>query len=344
MSLLPVSRIPDPHDAPSLRWGILAPGWIAGQMAAALQRSSQKVVAVGSRSAERARRFADTYGIEHAYGSYDALVSDPDVDVVYVASPHSEHRAQALLAIEAGKHVLVEKAFARNAAEAREVIAAARAAKVVCMEAMWPRYAPRFDIVRQVLADGALGEIVSVYADHSQLLTEADAPRLHDPDLAGGAMLDLGVYPVSFVSFVLGTPTEIKALGTLTGRGVDRTVAAVSTGFPDHLGAVATITTTLAAGSTISAAISGEAGRIELDGRFYTPGPVRLVRPDGTVVASPQVGALDSDALAYQAGHLASLVAEGRTESPLMPLDETLSIMATMDELRAQVGNRFPGE
>ncbi len=344
MAELPVSRIPEPLDAPSLRWGVVAPGWIAHRMVSALQRSSQKVVAVGSRSAQRAREFADTYGIERAHGSYDALVNDPGVDVVYVASPHSEHRAQALLAIAAGKPVLVEKAFTRNAAEARDVVAAARAAKVLCMEAMWPRYAPRYDIVRQLLADGAIGELVSVHADHSQLLPESQTPRLHDPDLAGGAMLDLGVYPVSFVSFVLGTPTEVKALGSLTHRGVDRTVSAVATGFADHPSAVATITTSLAAPGGVTATIFGTEGRIELEGRFYAPGPVRLVRPDGYAAEAPTVGAESTDALMYQAAHLARLVADGATESPLLPLDEVISVMATMDDLRFQVGNRLPGE
>lgn len=344
MTELPVSRIADPLDAPSLRWGILAPGWIAGQMATALRRSSQKIVAVGSRSAERGREFADRYEIERAYGSYDALVSDPDVDVVYVASPHSEHRDQALLAIAAGKHVLVEKSFTRNAAEAREVVAAARAAKVACLEAMWPRYAPRYDIVRQLLADGAIGELLTVHADHSQLIPESRAPRMYDPSLAGGAMLDLGVYPVSFVSLALGTPSQVHAVGSLTDRGVDRTVAAVATGFPDHPGAVATITTTMSGASSVTAAICGTEGLIELSGRFYAPGPVRLVRADGSSIETPQVGIDGTDALAYQAAHLATLVAEGRTESPLMGLDETISVMATMDDLRFQVGNRLPGE
>jgi predicted dehydrogenase len=313
-------------------------------MASALRRSSQKVVAVGSRSADRAREFADMYGIERAYGSYDAVVNDPGVDVVYVASPHSEHRAQALLAIAAGKPVLVEKAFTRNAAEARDVVDAARAAKVVCMEAMWPRYAPRYDIVRQLLADGAIGDLISVHADHSQLIPESQAPRLHDPDLAGGAMLDLGVYPVSFVSFVLGAPTEVKAVGNLTHRGVDRTVSAAFTGFADHPAAVATISTSLAAPGGVTATIFGTEGRIELEGRFYAPGPVRLVRPDGYAAEAPMVGAESTDALMYQAAHLARLVAEGATESPLLPLDEVIAVMATMDDLRYQVGNRLPGE
>ncbi len=323
---------------------MLAPGWIAGQWASALQRSSQKIVAVGSRSQDRARAFAERYGVERTHSSYAALVEDPEVDAVYVASPHSEHRDQALLAIAAGKHVLVEKAFTRNATEAREVVAAARAAHVVCLEAMWPRYAPRYDIVRQVLAAGTLGDVVMVTADHSQAIPESRAPRLYDPQLAGGAILDLGVYPVSFVSMVLGTPSSVQAVGTLTERGVDSTVAATFSGFADHPHASATVTTSFAAASTVTAVIVGTEARLELDARFYAPGSVRVVRPDGSSMSAPQVGAENTDALAYQAAHLARLVAKGRTESTLLPLDETVSVMATMDEMRRQVGNRLPGE
>ena len=346
MTVLPTSRIPDPYDAPPLRWGVLAPGGIAASMARALQRSSQRIVAVGSRTQSHADEFAARFGVERAYGSYEQLVSDPDVDVVYVASPHSAHHQQALLAIAAGKPVLVEKAFTRNAAEAREVVAAARGAKVACLEAMWPRFGPRFDIVRQVLDAGALGEIIAVEATHNRQLTAEQAPRLHDPERAGGAMLDLGVYPVSFVSFALGAPSRILAVGNLTPTGVDRTVAAVETGFPGQPGAVATITTTLAAPSAVTASIAGTEGRIELDSSmwFYGPGRVRLVRPDGTAVEAPEEGPSNHDALVYEACHLAQLVADGATESPYLPLDETVSIMETMDEIRRQVGVVFPGE
>jgi predicted dehydrogenase len=313
-------------------------------MARALQRSSQRIVAVGSRTQSHADAFAAQLGVGSAYGSYEQLVSDPQVDAVYVASPHSAHHAQALLAIAAGKHVLVEKSFTRNAAEARDVVAAARAARVACVEAMWPRFAPRFDIVRQVLEAGALGEIIAVSATHNQLITEAQAPRMYDPDRAGGALLDLGIYPVSFVSFVLGAPSRVLAAGQLLPNGVDRTVAAVETGFAGSPGAVATITTTMAAPSAVVASIVGTEGRIELDGTFYGPGRVRLVRPDGTALEAPEQGPAMHDALVYEACHMAHLVAEGSTESPYLPLDETISIMETMDEIRRQVGVTFPGE
>jgi predicted dehydrogenase len=346
MTVLPSSRIPDPYEAPPLRWGVLAPGGIAANMARALQRSTQRIVAVGSRTKEHAEEFAAKFGVERAYGSYEQLVSDPQVDAVYVASPHSAHRDHALLAIAAGKPVLVEKSFARNAVEAREVVEAARAAKVACVEAMWPRFAPRFDIVRQILEAGELGDIIAVDATHNRYIPAEKAPRLYDPERAGGALLDLGIYPVSFVSFALGTPRRVLAAGNLTSNGVDRTVAAVETDFESHPAAVATVTTTMAAASAVTASIAGTEGRIELDGSmfFYSPGRVRLVRPDGSSVEAPEVGPTNHDALVYEASHLAHLVAEGATESPYLPLDETVSIMETMDEIRRQVGVAFPGE
>ncbi len=148
----PLSRIPDPMTAPPLRWGVLAPGKIAGAFADAVHRNTcQRVVAVGSRSSDRAKAFAAQHGAERAFGSYEQLVADPGVDAVYVASPHSEHRSLALLAIAAGKPVLVEKAFTRNAIEAREVVSAARAQKVLVMEAMWTRFLPQMDVIAQLL-------------------------------------------------------------------------------------------------------------------------------------------------------------------------------------------------
>jgi predicted dehydrogenase len=346
MTVMPTSRIPDPYDAPPLRWGVLAPGGIASSMARAMQRSSQKILAVGSRTQSHADEFAARFGVERSYGSYEQLLSDPDVEAVYIASPHSAHHEQARLAISAGKHVLIEKAFTRNAAEAREVVAAARAAKVACVEAMWPRFGPRFDIVRQILDSGELGEIIAVDATHNRQITEESAPRLYDPERAGGALLDLGIYPVSFVSFALGTPSRVLAVGNLTPTGVDRTVAGLATGFANHPSAVATLTTTMAAPSAVEASIAGTEARIELGGSmfFYGPGTVRLVRPDGTAMEAPEMGPSNHDALVYEACHMAHLVADGATESPYMPLDETVSIMETMDEIRRQVGVSYPGE
>ena len=252
--------------------------------------------------------------------------------------------------------VLIEKSFTRNAAEAREVSDAARAAKVACLEAMWPRFLPRFDIVRQLLADGTLGPIETVIADHGQPLSADRVPRLHDPELAGGALLDLGIYPVSFAFFALGTPARVHASGTLTESGVDRQVSMVfehepsgpsdagaSPSVVSDAGAHALLSTTLAARTPASASIAGTRARIELD-KFYHPGAVRLVTSDGEIAESAPPAIRDSEGLCFEAVHLAQLVADGATESPLLGLDETVAIMATLDDIRAQVGVRYPGE
>ena len=339
---LPSPRTPDPLHAPPLNWGILAPGGIAATMVEALQRfTRQRVVAVGSRSAERGASFAQRFGIGRVHDSYEALVADPEVDAVYVASPHSHHRDHALLAIAAGKHVLVEKAFTRNAAEALEVVDAARAAGVACVEAMWTRFLPTSDIVRQLLASGALGEVETFTADHGQWFALDPASRLFAPGLAGGALLDLGVYPVSYASFVLGAPTGVVARGTLTETGVDRQVSAVLT---YASAAQSVVHTTLAARTPTVAAISGSEARIELDGPFYTPRVVRLVTRDGEVHESAPPVIEGHLGLCHEAAHVAQLVADGASESPLLPWRETISVMETLDELRAQVGVRYPGE
>ncbi len=344
-TILPSSRVPDPAEAPPLNWGIIAPGGIARRFASALRASTrQRLVAVGSRSLERGRAFADDFGVPTVHGSYAELVADPAVQAVYIASPHSEHAEQALLAIEAGKHVLVEKAFTRNAKEARRVVAAARKAQVALMEAMWTRFLPRTDIVRQLLADGALGTLETVIADHGQLLPADRVPRLHLPELAGGALLDLGIYPISFAALALGLPGAVLAAGSHTETGVDRQVAAQLTRFADHPEAQALVSCTLAARTPTTASISGSLGRIELDGDFYAPGRVRLVDPSGVSITSEPPELVGHQGLAYEAAHFAQLVADGFTESPRLPLDETVAIMEVLDEIRSQVRVRFPGE
>lgn len=339
MTSLPTSRVPDPMEAPGLRWGVLGPGGIARSMAKAMRtHTRQRIVAVASRAQERAQEFADEVGAEGAYDDVAGVVENPDVDVVYVASTHNAHREHALAALRAGKPVLVEKSFTLNAGQARELAAAASEAGVAVVEAMWPRFGPRYDIVRQLLADGAVGDVRFVTADHSQSLRHVE--RLMRPELAGGAMLDLGVYPVSFAHLVAGTPREVHAYGTLTDTGVDETVA-IHLGFGD---AYAALTTTLAAAGAVSATVLGTEGRIELDQTsFYTPGPVRLVRTDGSVLESPPLEESDTG-LAYEAAHVAQLVADGAIESPLLPVSETIAVMETLDAVRQQVGVVYPEE
>jgi len=335
---LPGPRHPDPADAPALRWGVLGPGVIAADFTKALHaHTTQRVVACGSRSAERAAAFAAEHGVERAHGSYEALVDDPGVDVVYVATPHSEHLEHALLAIAAGKHVLIEKPMAATADQARRIVVAAREAGVFAMEAMWTRYLPQTDIARQLLDDGALGEVRVVTADFGGNATYDPTGRLWNPALAGGALLDLGVYVVSWASFALGAPAGIIASGSLAPTGVDEQAALV---LSTVSGAQALLSTTLRAGTPSLATISGSAGRIETDAPFWGPSGLRVHRADGSLAAHwrDAYGRPHRQGMSYEGAALARYVAEGRTESPLHSLDEAVSTLATIDEARRQLG------
>ncbi|MGO1385016.1 MAG: Gfo/Idh/MocA family protein [Arachnia sp.] len=336
---LPISRIPDPDDAPALRWGILAPGGIARMFAHAVRtHTRQEILGVGSRSMDRSTTFGDEFGIERRYDSYEELVADDDIDAIYVASPHSHHAEHAQLAIAAGKHVLVEKAFTQTPDEARDVVAAARGAGVACMEAMWTRFLPHIDVLRQLLEAGALGDIEILEADHGQYFDFDPEFRLFNPALAGGAMLDLGVYPVSFASFVLGTPGQVRAVGTRAETGVDRQVSMIFDGFDAHPNAHALVNTTLAAKTPTTATIAGSLGRIEIPGDFYNPQEIRFITRDGDEQRSPAPRITGHEGLAYEAAHLAQLVADGHVESPLLTLNESIAIVETMNRALSQVG------
>ncbi|GAA4890657.1 Gfo/Idh/MocA family oxidoreductase [Tessaracoccus lubricantis] len=334
MTTLPHSRVPDPMTAPPLRWGVLGTGWIADRFFdAAHKHTQQRVAAVGSRTQAKADEFAARFGAPRAHGSYEALVADPDVDIVYVATPHSEHLANAKLATEAGKPVLVEKAFTQTTAEARELLDAARDAGVAVMEAMWTRFIPHMDVIRQLLADGALGDIETVFADHGQWFADDADSRLFDPARAGGAMLDLGVYPVSFMHFALGAPGRSLSLGTRAFTGVDRQISAVFDGFDAHPGANALITTTCKSLTPTRAFIAGTKATVDVPTFFYGPQRFTLRTVDGATVLSEEPTLVAHEGLAYEAAHFATMVAEGRVESELMPWDETLAVMGTMQQL-----------
>jgi predicted dehydrogenase len=310
-----------------LRWGIIGAGGIAGVFAADVHASGcGRVVAVGSRAQDTADRFAAKYEVERAYPTYEAMVADPDVDAVYVATPHPMHHANTLLALEAGKHVLVEKAFTMNAAEARDLVDAAGRSGLFLMEAMWPRFLPH---VADETAD--LGEIVTVTADHGQWFAKDPKHRLFAPELGGSALLDLGVYPVSWASMILGPPDRVVSLITPSFTGVDGQTS-ILLGHPD--GSQAVLTCTAFARSPITSAIIGTDARIEVDGSFYAPGGFTLVPRQGDPVRydPPFTG----KGHWYEAAEVARCVGEGLLESPLLPLAETVSIMETMDTVLAQ--------
>lgn len=327
--------------ADRIRWGILGTGGIAATFARDLQQiDDAELVAVGSRTDEAAQRFAGRFDVARAHGSYKALVEDAEVDVVYVATPQSIHAECMRLAIEAGKAVLCEKPFTLTGAEAREIVELARAEGVFLMEAMWTRFLPHMRRIDQLLRSGVLGDVTTLVADHGQAIPGDDGHRLRRPDLGGGALLDLGVYPVSLASHVLGAPSTVTAVGLLTPTGVDVQTSMVLT---YDTGAHAVLTTTLGARTANRATISGTEGRIEIDDVWYTPTSFSLIRNGSDSrerFERPRIGA----GLWYQAVTVGELLREGATESPLMPLAETVTIMETLDAVRGQIGLTFPAE
>ncbi|MEU6083361.1 Gfo/Idh/MocA family oxidoreductase [Streptomyces sp. NPDC047108] len=338
---LPPPRTPDPLQAPALNWGVVGPGGIAAAFTDAVHtHTTQRVVAVSSRSTDRARAFASRFDVPAAYGGHDALLEDERVQVVYVASPHSEHFPHALAAIEAGKAVLLEKAFTRNGHEAERLVAAAQQRGVFLMEAMWTRFLPHIDVVRQVLHSEILGEVRTLIADHGQFMPEDATHRLYAPELAGGALLDLGVYPVSFASMVLGPFATVTAVGSKAFTGVDGQTSVVVT---TDRGAHGLLSTTLHARTPTTATISGTLARLELDSPFYAPSSVRLIGRSNELLDIHTPSLLDGG-LCFEAAEVARCVAAGLTESELMPLGETVQIMRALDDIRRGVGARFPGE
>ncbi len=330
---------PDPRSAPSLRWGILAAGGIAGVFTDSVTRhTASEVVAVGSRARDRAEAFAARHQVGRAHDNYEDLVADPAVEAVYVASPHSEHLDHALLAIGAGKHVLVEKAFTVNTAQAEQVFAAARAQGVFVMEAMWTRFLPHMVVLRDVLAGGEIGELVGLIADHGQNMAHHPAThRLHDPALAGGALLDLGVYPISFAHDLFGAPDRVVAIGSLTPTDVDGQVS-IALGFADRQ---ASLHTTLHANTATTAVVFGTRGRVEIERPFYGPSGFTVVRDDGSGWTFD--GRVDAG-MQYEAAEVARCVAAGDTQSPLMPWQATVEVMGILDEVRTQIGLTYPAE
>ncbi|WP_144873839.1 Gfo/Idh/MocA family protein [Microbacterium sp. 1.5R] len=323
-----------------LRWGILATGGIAGAFASDLRTAGLDLVAVGSRSQESADAFAGRFDIAHAHPSYEALVADPDIDIVYVSTPHPMHHENAKLALEAGKHVLVEKAFTLDRQEAEDLQRIAAQRGLLVMEAMWTRYLPHMVRIREIIAAGTLGEVRVVTADHTQKLPTDPAHRLNALELGGGALLDLGIYPISFIWDVLGAPTTITAAGRLIETGADAEVATIMT---HEGGAISTSVSSSRAAGPNTASIVGTEARIDIDHVWYTPTTFRVVLPDGTV-AEEYASDVAGRGMQYQALAAERLVRDGILEGDILPVAESVAIMGALDEIRAQIGVRYPKE
>lgn len=323
-----------------LRWGILATGFIAETFASDLRTAGLDLVAVGSRSQETADAFAARFDIPRAHASYEALVADPDVDIVYVSTPHPMHHENVKLALEAGKHVLVEKAFTLDRAEAEDLQRIATERGLLAMEAMWTRYLPHMVRIREIIAAGTLGEIRAVTADHTQSLPTDPAHRLNALELGGGALLDLGIYPISFIWDVLGAPQTVTAVARLIETGADSEVATIMT---HEGGAISTSLSSSRAAGPNTASIVGTEARIDIDRVWYTPTTFRVVLPDGTV-AEEYASDVAGRGMEYQALAAERLVRDGILEGDILPLAESVAIMGTLDEIRAQIGVRYPKE
>ena len=330
----------------TVRWGIASTGKIAASMVEALATIDHaEVVAVGSRTQEAADRFAERHGIANAHGSHADLVADPDVDVVYVASPHSHHHAMTIEALEAGKHVLCEKAFAVNRGQADEMIAAARRSDRFLMEAMWSWFMPGWHEIRDRIAAGEIGDVIAVDASFCIPVHDPDG-RHRRADLTGGALLDLGIYALSIGRFLLGEPEDlerdVRALGVLTDEGVDARL----TGTMRHpSGALTTFTTSIDGLSDCAARIVGTKARLVIGTPFWFPHEYTIIpTPDGRNPGTPEVHSCPNRGLAHEAEHVMACLAEGRTESPIQTWDATLANMSLMDEIRRQVGVVYPEE
>jgi predicted dehydrogenase len=324
----------------ALRWGILATGGIAHQFTNDLVLHGFTVQAVGSRSQAAADAFAAEFGIPTAHASYEALVADPDVDIIYVSTPHPFHAANAALALNAGKHVLIEKPIALNAREARGIMDLAAEKNLLVLEAMWTRFLPHMVRLREILASGVLGDVHTLLADHTQDLPDDPAHRLNALELGGGALLDLGIYPISFSSALFGRPETILASASFKATGADAQVATI---FRYPGGQIASTVSASDTQGPNRATILGTEGRIEIDGVWYAPTTFRHYNAADEVVET-FTASVTGRGMQYQAAEAEQLVAGGKISSDILPTEESVAIMETLDEVRRQIGLRYPGE
>ena len=324
----------------AVRWGILGTGAIARQFVEGLGALPEaEVLAVGSRSEASAERFAEERGIPRRYASYEDLAADPDLDVVYVATPHPFHAENAELCLAAGKAVLCEKPFTVNAAEAERVVALARERGLFLMEGMWTRFFPLMERVRALISTGGIGEPRMLKADFGFRAPLDPASRLFAPDLGGGALLDVGVYCVSLASMVLGQPIRTAGISHIGETGVDEQAAMI---LEHEAGRLSTLSIGIRTATPQEATIAGTEGYLKIRAPWWRPTTMTISRPgeEDETVEAPITG----NGFNYEAAEVVWCLDEGRTESDVMPLDETLSVMRAMDDFRGAWGLRYPSE
>ena len=323
-----------------VRWGVLATGGIATKFAEDLARvPGAQLAAVASRSAAKAEAFAQEHGFARAYGSWAELAADDGVDVVYVATPHNAHYEATLTCLDGGKGVLCEKPFTLDRASSAALVERARSSGLFLMEAMWMRCNPGIRRVTELIADGAIGEVTAVHADFGLPGPFPPEHRLRNPALGGGALLDLGVYPVSLAHLLLGAPSEVRSWARLSPEGVDENTGIL---FGYDSGAVAALTCGLIGGTRNAATITGRTGRIELPSGFHRPQTVTVHRggTDPEILEFPAEGW----GYHYEAAEVHRCLAAGELESPLVPHSTTLEVMGLLDTIRGQIGVTYAGQ
>ena len=321
-------------------WGIIGTGNIAKKFATGLQAlPDAKLLAVGSRAQATADAFADQFDAPRRYDSYEALVNDADVQAVYVSTPHHLHMENTLLCLEAGKAVMCEKPFAINAAQAQIMVDKARETGVFLMEAMWTRYLPIIVKLRELLAAGAIGDVRMITADFGYRSGFNPESRTFNPAMGGGALLDVGIYPISLAYMILGQPSRISSMAELGQTGVDEQSAFI---FGYEGGEMAVMTTAVRTNTPHEAYILGTNGRIKIHTPWWV-GQTMTVSVNGQADEEIHLP-LTGNGWNYEAAELMACLQAGKLESEIMPLDESLQIMHTMDEIRAQWGMKYPME
>jgi len=325
----------------TIRWGILGCGKIARKFVADLRLvKNAELVAIGAREQSTADAFAKEFPVKFKHNSYQSLVENPQVDAIYVATPHAFHHEHTLLCLNHNKAVLCEKAFAMNHGEAKEMIALAQEKKVFLMEAFWTRFLPHYQLLKDMIAEGKIGKIQSVVANFGFIPTPPVAQRLYDPRLGGGSLLDIGVYPVFLALDLLGRPDNVEAVMTPSHQGTDSQCAIQ---FQYHHGALAQLFSTFTSNLSTGADIGGNKGRIRLTHRFHGPTTSLEYYPD--IVDSCQRISFDKalgNGYEYESQHVTDCLMKGLTESPVLKHADTLLMMETIDRIRAKAGLSYP--
>lgn len=325
-----------------VRWGIIGPGRIARAFAEGLHHSQNgNLVAIASRSKERAEQFSQEWQVPFQFYSYQELAESSVVDAVYIATPHSEHMDTTILCLQNKKNVLCEKPLAVNASQVKKMIETARAENVLLMEGMWSRFPPLMRKVREIVLAGSLGEIFSTQADFGFLPKNKDPNgRLFNPALAGGSLLDIGIYPLSFASMILGTPQSFVALATIGKTQVDEQTSCI---LKYENGAHALLHSSLRCETSQEAFIAGTDGSLRIHKQCWKPQKMTIQSHHSQKEEYIEMP-FEGNGFNYEAEHFGQLLEEGKKDSEVMPLEESLSIARTMDQIRESCGFKYPFE